>query len=81
MIVEYTFKFKENLKKFPKDVREKFYKQAEHLTQNLMHPSLHAKKYDESRGIWQARADRNIRFYFLIEKNKYILLAIKKHPK
>lgn len=81
MRVSYTPKFKKNLRKFPLEIRNKFYKQTSFLLKNLRHPSLHAKKYDEAKGIWQARVDRNIRFYFLIERGEYVLLYIKKHPK
>jgi hypothetical protein len=35
--------------------------------------SLHAKKYNESRGLWQARINDDWRFYFTIESDAYIL--------
>lgn len=76
-----TDTFRENLLRFPELIRKKFYKQAKFLLENLRHPSLRAKKYDEPRDIWQARVDRNVRFYFLIEGDTYILLDIKQHPK
>lgn len=79
MKIFYTPKFKEGFGKLSRPIREKFYKQARHLLRNLRHPSLHAKKYDEPRGIWQARADRQFRFYFIIDGENYILLDIKKH--
>lgn len=79
MLISYTPKFKEKLKSFPKEIREKFYKQAFLLSQNLRHPSLRAKKYDESSGLWQARVNSNIRFYFFIEKDTYSLINIRKH--
>ena len=34
------------------------------------HPSLHAKKYDESTGLWQARANQSWRFYFTIVRGR-----------
>ena len=37
--------------------REAFVKQSKFLLENLRHPSLHAKKYDEARNLWQARVD------------------------
>ena len=40
-------------------LREAVYKQVKLLEQNRRHPSLRAKKYDESRNIWQARVNRN----------------------
>jgi len=73
--------FQKNLETFPLSIRKKFYKQAGYLLNNLRHPSLHAKKYDETYNIWQARVDRDIRFYFRIEDDRYVLLAITKHPK
>ncbi|MBI4087643.1 MAG: hypothetical protein HY434_02325 [Candidatus Liptonbacteria bacterium] len=81
MNVGYYPGFKSELKNFPLATRTKFYKQVEYLSRSIRHPSLRAKKYDESRGIWQARVDREIRFYFLIEGNTYVLLSIRKHPK
>ncbi len=81
MRIHFSPKFKANLHNFPKEIREKFYKQAEYLLIDIRHPSLRAKKYNASRGIWQGRVDKNIRFYFLIEGDIYFLLDIKKHSK
>jgi mRNA-degrading endonuclease RelE of RelBE toxin-antitoxin system len=81
MKLEPTTKFKEKFKNLPVSIQAKFYKQAAFLSRDLRYPSLRAKKYNEELGIWQARVDRNIRFYFLIKDNLYILLDIKKHPK
>jgi hypothetical protein len=36
-------------------VQRAFIKQIYFLARNLQHPSLHAKKYDESKDLWQAR--------------------------
>jgi len=79
MELDPTPKFKRNLKQFPKSIRDKFYKQANFLLRDIRYPSLRAKKYDESAGIWQARVDKNVRFYFLIEKDTYTLVDIKYH--
>ena len=49
--------------------------------QNLRHPSLHAKKYDATRDIWQARVTRGWRFYFQIEGDTYTILSLIPHPK
>ena len=79
MIISYTPKFKKKLRVFPKEIRDKFYKQANLLSNNLRHPSLRAKKYDESSDLWQARVDDNVRFYFFIDKNSYFLINIRRH--
>lgn len=81
MKVFYTPHFERKYKFLSKETQRKFRKQANYLLRNLRHPSLRAKKYDEERDIWQARVDRNYRFYFLIGDDIYILLDIKLHPK
>jgi hypothetical protein len=58
-----------------------FDKQSKLLLQNLHHPSLHAKKYDEARGLWQARVNISWRFYFKIVGDVYFLEEISNHPK
>jgi hypothetical protein len=48
---------------------------------DLRHPSLHAKKYDETRDIWQARITGSWRMYFKIDDEGYLLLDMISHPK
>ncbi len=81
MIYSFTPRFQHSYHSFDKTIQKKFDKQLAYLLNNLTHPSLHAKKFDETRGIWQARVARGIRFYFLIEHDTYILLDITKHAK
>jgi mRNA interferase RelE/StbE len=64
----------------PLDVQKAFDKQARLLSQDLRHPSLRAKKY-EGGDVWQARVNRNWRFYFVIDGNVYVIVAIVPHPK
>jgi mRNA-degrading endonuclease RelE of RelBE toxin-antitoxin system len=56
----------EALRSAPPRVVRGFQKQLRLLAANLQHPSLHAKKYDEGRDLWQARVNRAWRFYFTI---------------
>ncbi len=79
MKIFYHPNFRKALSKFPVPIKNKFEKQATYLVENIRHPSLHAKKYEESTGIWQARVDKGVRFYFLIEDDTYILLDIREH--
>lgn len=81
MKIVYTPRFKRSFRDFPREIRKKFAKQVDYLLIDVRYPSLHAKKYDEQRNIWQARVDRNIRFYFTIHSDTYILLEIRVHPK
>ena len=48
---------------------------------SIQHPSLHAKKYDESRDLWQARVNRAWRFYFTITDDAYQIEKVIPHPK
>lgn len=80
MKISYAPNFKKSFRRLPKKVRNKFRKQINFLLRNFRHPSLNSKKYDKEKGIWQARVNRNYRFYFLMEGDTYILLEIKTHP-
>ena len=77
--MRHSTRFKEQLRALPVEIRKKFYKQANYLMHNLMHPSLRAKKYSETKDIWQARIDKKHRFYFTIEDDTYVLINIKHH--
>ncbi len=81
MEVAFSPHFNRSFQKIPKIVQNKFGKQVTYLLDDLAHPSLRAKKYDETSGVWQARVDRSYRFYFIIRGNRYILLDIRKHRK
>ena len=62
-------------------VQKAFVKQLNFLARNLQHPSLHAKKYDESQGVWQARVNDDWRFYFTIAGDAYVIIDVTRHPK
>jgi len=81
MRVDYTRRALGVLNTLTLDVRKALYKQAGFLLKDLRHPSLRAKKYDESRDIWQARINRNWRFYFKIQGDTCVILNITPHPK
>ena len=72
-------RFKSEFRKFPKEVQNAFEKQITFLLQDIRHPSLRAKKYDEGACIWHARVTKNVRFYFRITEDTYELLNIRKH--
>src|SRR5437879_8585361 len=65
----------------PSQIQKAFLKQVGFLVQNLQHPSLRAKKYDERRDLWQARVNRDWRFYFTIDDDTYVILDIIPTPK
>lgn len=80
MRLRYSGHFMRRYEKAPASVRKAFDRRAGFLLENLQHPSLRAKKYDESRGVWQARVNRDWRFYFSIAGDVYHLHDIVPHP-
>jgi mRNA-degrading endonuclease RelE of RelBE toxin-antitoxin system len=81
MKLRWTSHFARSYSKVPEDIQTEFGKQSLLLLQNLRHPSLRAKKYDEGKDRWQARVAKDWRFYFLIQDDTYILHDITHHPK
>jgi mRNA-degrading endonuclease RelE of RelBE toxin-antitoxin system len=81
MKVHYSDQTDEIIETLPANVRKAFFKQVKFLEQNLRHPSLRAKKYDEANDLWQARVNKDWRFYFLIQDDVYYIVDIIPHPK
>jgi mRNA-degrading endonuclease RelE of RelBE toxin-antitoxin system len=81
MKVAFSNRAIESLSEAPTNVRRTFEKQLRFLLGNLQHPSLHAKKYDESKNLWQARVNQNWRFYFTISGDTYCIEDVIAHPK
>ena len=81
MRVQLTDRFLRSLRDAPPPVQKAFGKQSRLLAQNLNHPSLHAKKFDEAGDVWQARVNVSWRFYFSIVGDTYIMRDIAAHPK
>ncbi len=81
MRIDYLPRAEKALADAPADVRKAFFKQVKFLAQDLRHPSLHAKKYDESKDRWQARVNKDWRFYFNIVGDTYVIRDIIPHPK
>jgi mRNA interferase RelE/StbE len=74
MIRVYSQRFQRSFDSAPERVRKDCDKQLEFLLKNLRHPSLRAKKYDEARNLWQARVNKDWRFYFQIRDDVYYLI-------
>jgi mRNA interferase RelE/StbE len=81
MKVKYSVGVYEALENAPLPVQKAFFKQVKFLEKNLHHPSLRAKKYDEGKDRWQARVNKNWRFYFSIVDDTYLILKLIPHPK
>jgi mRNA interferase RelE/StbE len=81
MQVFYTERFRRSYADAPARVKRQCDKQLTLLVQDLRHPSVRAKKYDDVHDIWQGRVNRAWRFYFKIQGDRYFLLDIMPHPK
>ncbi len=77
----YSERFQRSFDEAPTAVQKACDKQLKFLVDNLHHPSLRAKKYDESEDLWQARVNKDWRFYFFIQGDVYYLVDIVPHPK
>ena len=81
MNIKYSDAVIEALETAPEAVKKAFFKQIKMLARDLRHPSLRAKKYDESRDRWQARVTKGWRFYFKISGDTYHITELTPHPK
>jgi plasmid maintenance system killer protein len=81
MKVRYGGGVAEALSTAPAAVQKAFFKQMKFLKQNLHHPSLRVKKYDEATDRWQGRVNKDWRFYFKIEGDTYFTVELIPHPK
>jgi len=77
----HTERSRRDYRRAPAQVQRAFDKQIRLLAQNLQQPSLRAKKCDQANDVWQARANRDWRFYFTIHGDTCIVVAIIRHPK
>lgn len=76
-----TERFIRSYRDAPRTVQKTFDKQSRLLLDNFRHPSLRTKKYDEGRGLWEARVNESWRFYFKIVGDTYVMEDIIPHPK
>lgn len=81
MDIRHSDYFQKQYARAPESIKKALRKQIGFLVINLLHPSLHAKKYSEENDIWQARVTRDWRFYFSVEAGTYTLHDITPHPK
>lgn len=81
MRVSYSERFRRSYAEAPAAIQRAFDRKLAFLLQNFHHRSLRAKKYDETRDLWQARVSRGWRFYSTIEGDTYHLHDLMAHPK
>lgn len=67
MKLVYTERFRRACAKASPHIQRACERRLAFLLRDLRYPSLHAKKYNEVQGIWQARVDGGWRLYFVID--------------
>jgi mRNA-degrading endonuclease RelE of RelBE toxin-antitoxin system len=80
MRVAFSVRARNSYRAAPSTIQRAVQKQTSLLADNLKHPSLHAKKYDEGENVWQARITRDWRMYFVIRDDTYYVVDITAHP-
>ena len=81
MRVRFTTRSRRQYADASPEIQRAFDRRLALLLQDIRHPSLRAKKYDEAHDIWQARVTKGWRFYFQIEGDTYLILSLIPHPK
>jgi len=81
MKADYSERAGKTIENLTPQLRKALFKQVKLLEQNPRHPSLRVKKYDESQNLWQARVNKDWRFYFFIQDDVYYIVDIIPHPK
>jgi hypothetical protein len=78
---QHTDRSKADYDNLQPNIQKAFDKQVRLLAANLLHPSLRAKKYDESQDLWQAGSTRAGGSFSFIVDDTYIIARIVPHPK
>ena len=79
MRIIHTDPFKEDYKKLPKTIQDKFDKKILLFEKNIHHPSLRVKKMKGHQNRWEASIDMFYRFTFEIHKDYYLFRRIGPH--
>ncbi len=75
----YTETFKENYKRLPKKLQERFDKKQELLLQNPKHPSLNIHRYHGKEDVWEGRVTEKYRFTFSVTESTLLFRNIGPH--
>ena len=75
----YTETFKENYKRLPKQLQDRFDKKQDLLLQNPKHPSLNIHRYHGKEDVWEGYVTEKYRFTFSVTENSLIFRNIGPH--
>ena len=71
--------FASDYRRLPKQIQRRFDKALQFFEQNPRHPSVHAKRIQGTRDIWEGRVTRGYRFTFNWEGDIVTLRRIGTH--
>jgi len=74
-----TERFKKDFKRLPREIQEKFPTVLERFVSNPRHPSLHVKKMEGVREVWELRVTDNYRVTFQFVQEGVLLRRIGTH--
>ncbi len=74
-----TSRFKKAYKSLPEEVKAQVKDALRTLANNFRHPSLHVKKIQGTKNIWEARVSLDYRITFQIIKDYFILRNVGHH--
>ncbi|MDP2939144.1 MAG: hypothetical protein Q8O13_03560 [Candidatus Omnitrophota bacterium] len=74
-----TSRFKKAYKSLPEEIKSQVKDALRTLTDNFKHPSLHVKKIQGTKDIWEARVSLDYRITFQIFKDYFILRNVGHH--
>lgn len=72
-------RFKKDFKRLPRDIQDKLPAVLERFLANHRHPSLHVKKMEGVRDIWELRVSDNYRVTFQFVQEGVLLRRIGPH--
>ena len=75
----FTRNFVRDYRKLPSEIQKLADKQLGLFLSNPRHPSLHIKKMNDPREIWEGRVTSSFRFTFQIQTDTYVMRKIGTH--
>lgn len=79
MELVFTRPFTRDYKKLPQHIQRNVDRKLELLLQDMRYPSLRAKKVKGYEDVWEGSITTNYRFFFRVERGKYVLLRVGTH--
>jgi len=77
--IKHTDNFADKLERFPKELQDIILGAVKKLGNNPGYPSLHTKRVQGQIGLFESRANKDIRFFWQYDGEKIILTDVGRH--